>query len=341
MQAVLDPSKAGMTVPSPMFVSAEATRRVLDWDEMIARLRDAYSVPHAHAAHPRRVVTRGEGSWLRALPAAPSNTRFMGAKLFGAGRARKVSYLIVLFDQQTGAIAGFLDANHITACRTGATSAMAVDRMAPPGPAALGILGSGAEAQAHARAISQVRPISRLRVFSTRPERRSAFAAQMEVELGIPCSAASSAEEAIHDASIVVAAARSHGEQPILFGDWLRPGMLVVSIGSTVAEQREIDASVVDACDLIVCDTIEEVVEETGDMLAAAAAGIRFEGKLMALTELVAGTSEARVRAARLPMFKSVGAGVQDVAIAELAFEKALAAGLATELPIAFPLKGM
>lgn len=341
MQAAPFSKPTRADIASPVFVSAEATRRVLAWDEMIARLRVAYSVPHRHEAHPRRVVTRGEGTWLRALPAAPSNTRFMGAKLFGAGRARNVSYLIVLFDQTTGAIAGFLDANHITACRTGATSAMAVDHMARPGPMSLGVLGSGAEAQSHICAIARVRPVSEVRVFSTTPERREAFAARMQAELGIPCSATDSAEAAVRDADIVVAAARSHGEKPILFGDWLRPGMLVVSIGSTVAEQREIDASVVAACDLIVCDTIEEVVEETGDMLSAKAEGVPFDDKLITLGDLVSGRFETRVRNARLPMFKSVGAGVQDIVIAELAFEKAVAEGLATELPIEFSRKGM
>jgi ornithine cyclodeaminase/alanine dehydrogenase len=308
---------------------------------MIARLRRAYSVPHAPEAHPRRVVARGRGTWMRTLPAAPSNSRFMGAKIFGAGRARTVNYLIVLFEQETGAICAFLDANHITACRTGATSAMAVDEIAPAGPAVVGMLGSGAEAHAHARAIARVRPVAAMRVFSTSAERRAEFATRIERELGFPCIATQSAEAAVREASVVVAAARSHGEKPILFGDWLRPGMVVVSIGSTLAEQREIDASVVAACDVIVCDTVEEVLEETGDMLAAKAQGIAFEHKLLSLSEVVTGAAKARVAGARLPMFKSVGAGVQDVAVAELALERALASGLATELPIEFSRKGM
>jgi ornithine cyclodeaminase/alanine dehydrogenase len=227
----------------------------------------------------------------------------------------------------------------VTACRTGATSAVAVDRLAPQGEAVLGVLGSGAEALSHSRAIAHVRKLSGLRVFSTTPERREAFAASMQAELGVPCVAVNSAEAAVKESTIVVAAARSHGEKPILFGDWLHPGMLVVSIGSTVQEQREIDVSVVEACDLIVCDAVEEVVEETGDMIQAKAAGIAFEHKLMSLSDLVGGGSEERINKARLRMFKSVGAAVQDIAIAELAFDKALAQGLATEMPIAFSRK--
>ena len=339
MDARVDTSPARAAVQCPHFVSREATQQVLDWDEMIAHLREAYSVPHTHAAHPRRVVTRGDRCWLRTLPAAPSTSQFMGAKLFGAGRSREVHYLIVLFDQETGQIAGLLDANHVTACRTGATSAVAVDRLAPQGDAVLGVLGSGAEALSHARAIAHVRKLSGLRVYSTTPERREAFAARMQSELGIPCVAMTSAEAAVKESNIVVAAARSHGEKPILFGDWLHPGMLVVSIGSTVQEQREIDVSVVEACDLIVCDAVEEVIEETGDMIAAKSAGVAFEHKMISLSDLIAGRADERVSKAKLRMFKSVGAAVQDIAIAELAFDKAVARGLATELPMSLSRK--
>ena len=339
MDARLEAPQARAAVRHPCFVSYEATQQVLDWGDMIAHLRHAYSVPHTHEAHPRRIVTRGDRCWMRTLTAAPSTSRFMGAKLFGAGRSRGVQYMIVLIDQETGVPAGFLDANHITACRTGATSAVAVDKLAPEGEAVLGVLGSGTEALSHTRAIAHVRKLSAVRVYSTTPERREKFAARMQAELGIPCVATTSPEAAVKESTIVVAAARSHGEKPILFGDWLHPGMLVVSIGSTVHEQREIDASVVEACDLIVCDAVEEVIEETGDMIAAKAAGLDFEDKMISLSDLISGSADARVGQAKLRMFKSVGAGVQDIAIAELAFERALARGLATELPMTFARK--
>jgi alanine dehydrogenase len=150
----------------------------------------------------------------------------------------------------------------------------------------------------------------------------------------------SSAEQAVAGSDIVVAAARARNEEPILFGGWLETGMVAVSIGSTLPEQREIDTSVVAGCDLIVCDVVDEVAHETGDMLAAARDGIGFEGKLVSLNQLVSGQAAARAAAATLPLFKSVGSAIQDLAVAELAFEKAAAAGLATALPMTFVTKG-
>jgi alanine dehydrogenase len=329
-----------MSANAPQFVSAEAIRQVLAWDEVISRLRTAYSVPHGETVSPPRTIARNEGLWLRALTAVPPGARYMGAKLFGIGRRRTLEYVVVLIDQETGQIAGFVDANLITAYRTAATSAVAVDALAKPDPEVLGLLGSGDEAQSHLRAIARVRKLKTVQVFSPTQVRREAFAEKFKQELGVDCIAVDSAEAAVSGSDIVVAAARSRNEEPILFGRWLRPGMLVVSIGSTLPEQREIDASVVEACDLIVCDVIDEVVAETGDMLAAARADIPFKHKLVSLNQLLCGKAADRGAGASIPMFKSVGAAIQDLVVAELAFDNAVAEGLATPLPINFLTKG-
>jgi len=323
----------------PLFVSAEASRQALVFTDVINALRAAYSVPHGPLVSPPRVVTRGHGNWMRALAASPPGSRYMGAKIFGSGRAKSVSYLIALFEQETGALAALVDAHLITAYRTAATSAVAVDRLAAAGPAVLGVLGSGLEAQMHARAIAGIRPIVSMRVFSPTAANREAFAANLGRELGIGCVAVGSAEEAVEGASIVVAAARSHDETPILRGRWLRAGMLVVSIGSTLPEQREIDEDVVAACDLIVCDAPEEVIAETGDMLAAKAAGVAFEHKIVSLNDLMTGAAADRAAKARRPMFKSIGAAIQDIVVAELVLNKAVAAGLAQATPLGFLMK--
>ncbi|MBW8834042.1 MAG: ornithine cyclodeaminase family protein, partial [Burkholderia sp.] len=148
-----------------------------------------------------------------------------------------------------------------------------------------------------------------------------------------------SAQAAAAGASIVLAAARSRGELPTLYADWLAPRATLVSIGSTIPQQREIDVSVVDWADLIICDTLDEVLEDTGDMLAAQQAGIDPRSKSHSLGALMRGEIDALRAEARRPMFKSVGGGLQDIVIAEMILEKALEAGLAQPLPIDFDTK--
>jgi ornithine cyclodeaminase/alanine dehydrogenase-like protein (mu-crystallin family) len=327
---------------SPVFVSSDSVKAVFRWQDAIAALQTAYSRPAPAAAVPPRTIAQAEKAWLRTLPAAPPGGRYFGAKLMGMAAAAAtpgVEYVIVLFDRETSRIAAFIDGNLLTGFRTAATSAAALDRLAPSAPVRLAVLGSGLEASMHTRAFASIRALTEVSVFSPTAERRSAFAEAVTRDLGVPAKAVASAQEAVEGADIILAAARSRGEVPILYGSWLRPGSMVVSIGSTVPAQREIDVSVVARSDLIICDELHEVLHDTGDMIAARAAGISVEGKVFSLADLMSGACDKRLTAVQAPLFKSVGGGFQDIVVAELILTKALAAGLAVPLPITFETK--
>ncbi len=327
---------------SPVFVSSHTARAVFRWEDAIAALQRAYAHDIPAKATPPRTVAVLEKTWLRNLPAIPPGSRYYGAKLMGSNMGDAppgIEYVIVLFDRTTNRIAAFVDGNLVTGLRTAATSAAALDRLAPRRPLRLAVLGSGLEATMHTRAFASVRELIEVTVFSPTPEKRAAFAEAVTLDLGIPAKGAATAREAVEGADLVLTAARSRDEQPILFGDWLKPGATVVSIGSTIPEQREIDVSVVERSDLIICDMREEVLEETGDMLAAQAAGIDVHSKTYSLADLMSGACDEALARARTPMYKSVGGGLQDIVVAELILTKALEAGLATALPIEFETK--
>jgi ornithine cyclodeaminase/alanine dehydrogenase len=138
----------------------------------------------------------------------------------------------------------------------------------------------------------------------------------------------------VKGANLVIAAARSHDETPILLGAWLEPGMMVISIGSTVAEQREVDPAVIERATVIVADVPGEVAHETGDMIAARAAGVAFEGKMVALSDVVRGARAVKQGRDNIVLFKSVGSGLQDIAVSALCHAKARASGIGIELPL-------
>jgi alanine dehydrogenase len=320
----------------PVWISSQAAEEVFSWGDAVGAITEAYAAQPAPAALPPRTVGVDDGAWLRTLPALPPGRRHFGAKLMGmatAGTDPGAEYVIVLYDRETSSVAALLDGNRVTAYRTAATSAAALDRLAPPGPIRLGVLGSGLEAAMHVQAFAAVRQLERVTVFSPTPERREAFAAEVGAQ------AVASPEAAVADAGVVLAAARSYGEKAILFGDWLPEQTTVISIGSTVPSQREIDVSVVAACELIVCDDVDEVAEQTGDMIEAERAGIEFRSRTFSLHQLLAGELDERVAGARRPLYKSVGGGLQDVVVAEVLLRAALEAGLATSLPIEFEKK--
>jgi ornithine cyclodeaminase/alanine dehydrogenase len=119
----------------------------------------------------------------------------------------------------------------------------------------------------------------------------------------------------------------------VLLGQWLEPGMTVVSIGSTLPEQREVAVDVIERARLIVADMPEEVAHDSGDMLEAKRSGIEFMHKLVSLSEIVGERRVARESAGDIVLYKSVGSALQDVVIAEMLFARARARGIGTVLP--------
>jgi ornithine cyclodeaminase/alanine dehydrogenase len=323
----------------PVFVSEESVKQVLAWPAMIRKLRETYAVEHPPFAGPPRTLARGKGIWMRTLTGVLPAGPVMGVKQFCFPRSKTVRYLITIFDQESGQLLALLDGRSITALRTAATTAVAVDRIAPQDPAVIAMLGSGGEAHSHARAMAAIRPISEMRVFSPTQQRRETFVREFTAETGIPCRAVASARDAVEGATIIVGATRTLDGKPVLEGAWLKPGILVASIGATLPEHREIDSATIERCDFIVADMPGEVMEETGCFRTAKAEGIRFEDKFVTLNDLIAGKVDDRLRASCQPMFRSVGASLQDLAIADLAYREAVQRGIAIELPMELSVK--
>jgi alanine dehydrogenase len=311
----------------------EVVQSVFDWNPAIAAIRDAYAAADDEARYPARVIARGDGTFLRTLSGVPGDGGLMGVKtITGALGVRQFSYLISLFDQASAELVALLDGNSITGFRTAATSALAADLLAPAGPLTVGVLGSGFEAKKHVQALAAVRELKSVQVYSPRAESRERFAREL-ADLGAAIHSADSAEAAVAGTSLVICAARSYDESPILLGRWLEPGMTVVSIGSTVREQREVDADVIARADVVIADVLEEVLHDSGDLVAAREQGIE-PIDAASLADLVSGRVPGRTGTEQIALYKSVGSAVQDLAVAAMCVRRAQAAGLGGTLPI-------
>jgi ornithine cyclodeaminase/alanine dehydrogenase-like protein (mu-crystallin family) len=319
-------------VSATTFLSDADVEAVLAWPELIEAMRQAYRTKTDDAALPPRTMARANGAWLRSLTATPPHCRYMGAKLIAASPpARRASYLIALFDRDTTELAALMDGNNVTASRTAATSALAVDHMAPRRPLSVAVVGSGVEARNHVFAISAVRTFRGVAVFSPTKQNRGRLADEISATIG-GGRAVSTAEEAVAGADLVIAAARSWDESPTVEGAWLAPRATVVSIGSTLPEQREVDVDVIRRAAVIVADVPAEVASETGDMIAAATAGVDIASKLVSLEAVVREPLVVRRDPAAVVLYKSVGSARQDITVAELCLERARALGLGSRM---------
>jgi alanine dehydrogenase len=328
---VFEPTPHAPTAPT-LFLTDADIAALADWPSAVKALAGAYGLPVSAAMVPPRSMARGEGFWLRSLTAISPGGATMGNKLIAASpRARRGSYLISLFDQQTMALVALLDGNRVTGLRTAATAAVAVDRLAPRRALTVAVIGSGFEARNALECLAAVRTLGMVRVFSPTPASRERFADGFRPATEI--AAVDSAEAAVQGVDVVLCAARSRDESSVLRGAWLPAGATVVSLGSTLPEQREVDEETMARAACIVADMPDEVADDTGDAIAAAKAGVDLSTRLVSLSDLVAGRTVPRRHAEDIVLYKSVGSALQDIVVAEMLFDRARQLGRGVALP--------
>jgi thiomorpholine-carboxylate dehydrogenase len=217
---------------------------------------------------------------------------------------------IVLMDPSTGRTLATMDGTWITELRTAAVSAVAADAIAPPGPAIVAMLGSGALARTHAMALRAVRPVSELRIWSRDPANVARCAAEVG---GIACA---SAEQAVRGADIVCTV--TNATEPVLRGAWLKPGAFVAAVGAPRPSWRELDDEAMR--NVVIADSRHSAEHEAGDVILSGATVYAEIG------EILGGTVAPPPPGATV-VFKALGQAVEDAVSARLVYDAALPRG--------------
>jgi len=232
---------------------------------------------------------------------------------------------VLLFDRDNGSLAALLDATAITTIRTAAVSAVATRALARVNASTLAIIGSGVQARAHVEAMCAVRPIASLRVWSRNSEHARDLAAFARDHFHLEASAASTGAEAVSHADIVCTV--TSATEPVLNGEWLKPGTHVNAVGACTPNAQEIDSEVVVRSRLYV-DRREAALKEPGDILIPLQNGeIGPEHIVAELGDVLIGRGVGRRNDAEITLFKSLGLAVEDLAAAAHVYERAERAG--------------
>src|SRR4029077_15883037 len=177
--------------------------------------------------------------------------------------------LVTLFDGETGVPTAILDASAVTAIRTAAVSAVATGLLARDDARTLAILGAGVQARSPLRALAKVRGFERVRVYAPTAAHARAVVEEADLPSG-ELSVATSAEEAVRGADVVVAVTNSR--EPVLQRAWLTPGAHVNAVGASTLQTRELDTETV-AASALFCDSRESLRNEAGEFARAVAEG--------------------------------------------------------------------
>jgi len=240
------------------------------------------------------------------------------------------SYLLT--DPTTGAPLALMEAGFLTAIRTGAASAVAARHLARPDSRVVACFGAGVQARFQLLCLGTVLPLAAVRVVGRDPRRAEAFAERMRHELGIAVEALTDRRAAVSGADLVTCATTS--SRPVFSGRYLAPGTHVDAVGAFRPATREVDTTTIRKSRVVV-DTYEGAWEEAGDLLIPIKGGAISRRHVKAeLAELVAGRKPGRTSPREITLFKSVGFAPEDAVTARLAYDRAVAAGLGTEVSL-------
>lgn len=281
---------------------------------------------------PKSLITLPGKASLHSLSSALTIQGYCGTKTWINAPAGAVA-IYMLFDSHTGTILSIMEANALGSLRTAGIAALAALRLAPSGRRDVVVIGAGRQAFLQAAALTKVLGLKRLRIFNRTRERQLAFAEKFERDFNVSVDCPPALAEAVRGASIVTVVTRA--SEPFLAYDMLADDVHINALGALLPTHAELQPSILAHADLVVVDNVANVQQSSRELRERYKNAADWNG-VQTLGHLIA-AGETRPAGAKLTIFKSVGMGLSDLAIAVRVYEAARrqGSGFAIDYPVA------
>lgn len=309
-------------------LDAEALSGLLPFPALIDVLDDTFrSSAEAPLRHHHRLSVAGLVSQdLLIMPAWSSDHIAVKLVTLSPGNGSRglptIAGLVMLFDGATGQPVAILDAGELTSRRTAAASALAARTLAPSDAKCLLAVGGGRLIPYLVEAHSNVRSFERIMIWARNPDSAAAVVDKVRgvVPPQVEVRAVAHMPQAAADADVITMA--TSATEPLVLGEWIKPGTHLDLVGSYKPNMREVDDGCVRNATVFV-DTYEGALSEAGEMIGALDRKVIDRAHVRAdLAALVRGEHPGRTGAAETTLFKSVGTAVEDLAAAALAYRR-------------------
>jgi alanine dehydrogenase len=256
---------------------------------------------------------------------------YFGYKAYTVG-AGKVKFLVFLYSADTTDLLAMIEADALGQKRTGAATGLATRLLSRAESTEATIFGAGWQAQSQLLAIDAVRKLKRVFIANRRSDSRDEFIRKMQPLVKAQLVPARSPEEAVQSSDIVITITSSR--EPVLKGEWLKPGAHINAAGGNMLMRREVDGECVARANCLVVDSIEQCKIESGEFIAVIETGRRHWEDFIELRDIAAGYRRGRTSPSDITLFKSGGIALEDIAIAKLVYERAVEGGVGRRLEI-------
>ena len=311
-------------LPVPLYLTEADVEALLTMEDALEAVEGSFRRQAEGVVENRpRYRLRLEGGLLAVMAASDLGLGVAGVKTYAAGRGC-ASFVFSLFDASSQELLAVIEADRLGRLRTGAASGVAAKHLAREGARTLGVIGCGWQAEAQIAAVRSALPsIERVVVYCRTLERREEFARAVGAE---PAEGYREAGE--QDVVVTITTSRD----PVLRGEWLRAGAFVAAAGANQPSRRELDNAVLERAAFVCCDSKEDAMIESGDLIEPVAQGVLDWLEVHELAEVVTGQVPGRQSDDDVVVFKSNGIAAWDVAIAAAAVVKARERGVGREL---------
>lgn len=320
------------------FLTEADVAALVDLNEAISALSDMLvaEVKGETRNFPKIQATYGGQSSLHALGSLAESLDSVGFKTW-VNTPNGAAAVMSLFDAHNGRIRAMMQAGGLGRLRTAAASGIATDWMAEDDADEMAVIGTGRQALFQVAAVACVRKLKRLRVFSRTEANRRNFAREAAELFDFEVEAAPDLEAALAGAPIVTLITRAR--EPFLKAAMLDPNAHLNAVGAILPSAAEFEVDVFDRASRIVVDSIERVRSSSREFIEYFGSNDSKWGAIGTLGELI--VAGRKPRTAGISLFKAVGTGLADLAVARLVANNAdeRDVGIKIELAPAPPLR--
>lgn len=313
-----------------LLLTRSETEILLEPGALLADLRAAfrgYSLDRGVRAQRVRSALSGPGTSTVLFPGTATDIPAYTVKVHAKFPEQQpaIRGVLCLHDSQTGGLLAVMDSTHLTAVRTGLSSALAANVLARHDAGSVAVIGAGMQGEHQLRSLHLMRQIGVVRVYDTAPDRALAFAERMCQSLGLTIEVSNSVAAAVEAADMVFTA--TWARAPFILPGMLRPGTHVSTIGPDEPGKCEVSAEVIrDA--VFVCDDRELAVS----MGAIGGAKLGADAISVELGEVIGGTHPGRTNTEQITVYGGVGLAFQDAVAAWQIYQAALSRGFGREI---------
>lgn len=270
--------------------------------------------------------------FLRIVPASLSEMGVAGIKASSPSGKGSFVKVILIFDTTSGDLQAVIESDWIGWLVPGALSAVATKYLAKKDSKVMGIFGSGRQARSQLMAVSCVRNLELVKVYSPQKMHREQYCEEMRKLYPIDIVAVDSPEEAVKGSEII--ATTTNSKKPVFDGNLVEPGTHINKIGAHYPDRREVD-SVCLQRSKVVADSKVRALKEDGELIIPISEGSLSAEQLYGeLGEIIVGKKQGRKNEKEITLFLSGDAAIEYIAVGATAYQRAQEKGIGQHLRV-------